>query len=104
MVLARFRRSFAALRDRPTRPEARRAAASRMNATPFQARTGLADLRVARDKSRQRLATEEREFETVRRRKQLAEGISDRETVEIARVWEEHPNQCVEVVGQKIAA
>jgi hypothetical protein len=104
MVFDGFRRSFEELLDRATRPEERRAVASRMKDTLVQARMGLDDLRTALDKSRQRLATEEAELETVRRRKQLAEGISDRETVEIATKYEELHSQRVEVARQKIAA
>jgi len=99
-----FRRSFEELLERATRPEERRAVAYRMKETLVQARVGLDDLRKALDQSRQRLTIEERELETVRRRKQLADGISDRETVEIAAKYEEMHKQRVEVVRQKIAA
>ena len=104
MVFDGFRRSFEELLDRATRPEERRAVAARMKDTLVQARMGLDDLRTALEKSRRSLANEERELETVRRRKQLAEGISDRETVEIATKYEEMHGQRVEVVRQKVSA
>jgi hypothetical protein len=104
MVFEGFRRSFEELMDRATRPEERRAVASRMKETLVQARMGLDDLRAGLEKTKQRLAIEERELETVRRRKQLAEGIGDRETVGIATKYEEMHTQRVDVVRQKIAA
>lgn len=104
MVFDGFRRSFEELLDRATRPEERRVVASRMKDTLVQARMGLDDLRTGLEKARHRLAVEERELETVRRRKQLAEGIGDRETVEIATKYEETHGQRVDVVRQKIAA
>jgi len=103
MVFDGFRRSFEELLDRATRPEERRAVAARMKDTLVQARMGLDDLRTALEKSRRALAAEERELDTVRRRKQLAEGISDRETVEIATKYEEMHSQRVEVVRQKVS-
>jgi hypothetical protein len=104
MVFDGFRRSFEELLDRATRPEERRAVAARMKDTLVQARVGLDDMRAGLEKTRQRLAVEERELETVRRRKQLAEGIGDRETVDIAAKYEEMHGQRVEVVRQKVSA
>jgi len=104
MVFDGFRRSFEDLLNRATRPEERRVVAARMKETLVQARIGLDDLRTGLEKSRQRLALEERELETVRRRKQLAEGIKDRETVDIATKYEEMHAQRVDVARQKIAA
>ena len=104
MVFEGFRRSFEELLDRATRPEERRVVASRMKETLVQARMGLEDLRTGLNKARQRLAAEERELETVRRRKQLAEGIGDRETVGIATKYEEMHSQRVDVVRAKVNA
>jgi hypothetical protein len=103
MVFDGFRRSFEELLDRATRPEERRIVASRMKDTLVQARVGLDDLRKGLEKTRQRLASEERELETVRRRRQLAEGIGDRETVEIATKYEQMHTQRVDVVRQKVS-
>ena len=104
MVFDAFRRSFEELLDRATRPEERHIVASRMKETLVQARIGLDDLRTGLEKARKRLTAEERELETVRRRKQLAEGISDRETVEIATKYEELHSQRVDVARQKVSA
>jgi hypothetical protein len=104
MVFDSFRQSFDDLLARATKPEERRVVASRMKDTLVQARVGLDDLRDALEKARQRLAVEEKELETVRRRRTLAEGIGDRETVDIATKYEEMHVQRVDVVRQKIAA
>src|SRR5665213_3377330 len=104
MVFDGFRQSFDELLSRATRPEERRVVASRMRDTLVQAKVGLGEMRDALEKARVRLAAEEKELETVRRRRQLAEGIGDKETVDIAAKYEEMHGQRVEVVRQKVAA
>src|SRR3954468_23365629 len=104
MVFDSFRQSFDDLLARATKPEERRAVAARMKDTLVQARMGLEDLRDGLDKARQRLAAEERELETVRRRKQLAEGISDKETVEVAGKYEQMHGERIAVLRQKVEA
>ena len=104
MVFDGFRQSFDELLARATKPEERRLVAARMKDTLVQARVGLAEMRDGLDKARQRLALEEKELETVRRRKALAEGINDRETVDIATKYEEMHAERVNVVRQKVAA
>src|SRR3954471_8562949 len=104
MVFDGFRRSFDELLSRATRPEERRLVASRMKDTLVQARMGLDDMRDGLVKTRERLAAEERELETVRRRKTLAEGINDQQTVDVAAKYEQMHTERVEVVKQKVAA
>src|SRR6185295_14414797 len=104
MVFDGFRRSFDELLTRATRPEERRIVASRMKDTLVQARLGLDDLRAGLDKARERLTAEERELETIRRRKQLAEGINDHETVEIAAKYEQMHVERVDVLRQRVSA
>lgn len=104
MVFDGFRRSFDELLARATKPEERRMIASRMKDTLVQARMGLEDMRDGLAKARTRLAAEEKELETVRRRKQLAEGINDRETVDIAAKYEEMHQERVNVLRQKVDA
>ena len=104
MVFDGFRRSFDDLLARATRPEERRVVASRMKETLVQARLGLEDLRDGLAQARQRLANEERELETVRRRKQLAEGINDKETTEIAGKYEQMHAERSEVLRRKVEA
>ena len=104
MAFDGFRRSFDDLLNRATRPEERRVVAARMKDTLVQARIGLDDLREGLEKARQRLTAEERELDTVRRRKQLAEGINDRETVDIAAKYEQMHAERVEVLRRKVGA
>ena len=104
MVFDGFRRSFDELLSRATRPEERRLVASRMKDTLVQARMGLEDMREGLTKARERLAAEERELETVRRRRTLAEGIKDQQTVDVAAKYEQMHGERVEVLKQKVAA
>ena len=104
MVFDGFRRSFDELLSRATRPEERRLVASRMKDTLVQARMGLEDMRDGLAKARERLAAEERELETVRRRRTLAEGIKDQQTVDVAAKYEQMHGERVEVLKQKVAA
>lgn len=104
MVFDGFRRSFDELLSRATRPEERRLVASRMKDTLVQAKMGLDDMRDGLSKARERLATEERELETVRRRRTLAEGIKDQQTVDVAAKYEQTHSERVEVLKQKVAA
>jgi chromosome segregation ATPase len=104
MVFDNLRNSFDDLIARATKPEERRTVAARMKDTLVQARMGLDDLRSALDAARRRLTVEEKELETLRRRKQLAEGINDRETVELAAKYEQLHAERVEVLRRKIEA
>ena len=104
MVFEGFRRSFDDLLTRATRPEERRLVASRMRDTLVQAKAGLGDLRDGLGKARHRLKGEEEELETIRRRKGLAEGIGDRQTVDIAAKYEQMHRERVEILRQKVSA
>ncbi len=104
MVFDSLRRSFDELLSRATKPEERRAIAARMKDTLVQARLGLDDMRTGLDQAKHRLAAEERELETVRRRKQLAEGINDKETVDLAAKYEQMHSERVEVMRRKVEA
>jgi hypothetical protein len=99
-----FRQSLRDLMDRSTPPEERRAGLARMKQTLVQARMGLDDLRGGVAQTRQRLATEQAELETVRRRKGLAAGINDAETVALAEKYELLHGERTEVLTQKLAA
>jgi len=77
---------------------------SRMRDTLVQAKMGLQDLRDGLAKSRQRLEQERRELDTVLRRKKLAEGIADTETVRLAEQYERLHVERVEVLTRKVDA
>jgi hypothetical protein len=99
-----FRQSLRDLMDRSTPPEERRAGLAQMKQTLVQARMGLDDLRGGIEQTRQRLAAEQRELETVRRRKGLASGIDDRETVALAEKYEALHAERTEVLTRKLGA
>jgi hypothetical protein len=99
-----FRESLRDLMDRSTPPEERRAGLAQMKQTLVQARMGLDDLRGGIEATRQRLAAEQRELETVRRRKGLAAGINDQETVALAEKYEALHAERTAVFERKLAA
>ena len=99
-----FRQSLRDLMDRSTPPEERRAGLAQMKQTLVQARMGLDDLRAGIAQTRQRLAVEERELETVRRRKGLAAGINDAETVALAEKYEALHAERTGVLERKLSA
>jgi len=99
-----FRESLRDLMDRSTPPEARRAGLAQMKQTLVQARMGLDDLRAGIAQTRQRLAAEQRELETVRRRKGLAAGINDTETVALAEKYEALHAERTAVMERKLSA
>ena len=104
MVFDSLRRSFDELISRASKPEERRAIAARMKDTLVQARLGLDDMRAGLTTAKQRLIVEEKELETVRRRKQLAEGINDKETVDLAVKYEQMHAERVDVLRKKVEA
>jgi hypothetical protein len=99
-----FRESLRDLMDRSTPPEARRDGLARMKDTLVRARMGLDDLREGITKTQQRLQAEQRELETVRRRKGLAAGINDVETVALAEKYEVLHAERTDMLTRKLAA
>ncbi|MBA3672709.1 MAG: hypothetical protein H0W68_11910 [Gemmatimonadaceae bacterium] len=99
-----FRQSLLDLMDRATPPEERRAGLSRMKDTLVQARLGLEDLRRGVVETRQRLAVEDADVETMRRRKGQAEAINDAETLALAERYEKHHGERAEVLRRKLEA
>ena len=97
-----FRQTLRDLMDRATPPEERRAGLARMKQTLVTARMGLDDLRGGVTLTRQRQEVERRELETVRRRKGLAAGINDAETVGLAEKYEAHHAERVEMLTRKL--
>jgi hypothetical protein len=68
------------------------------------ARLGVDDLRGGLSQTRNRLEAERRELATVRRRRELAAGISDTETVTIAEKFEAQHAERVAILETKLAA
>ena len=90
------------LRGTPPSGDARRSIVAQMRETLVQARMGLDDLRKGLEETRARLARERSELETVRRRKQLAEGINDAETVAIADRYEKQHAERASLLERKL--
>jgi hypothetical protein len=86
----------------PPSGDARRSIIAQMRETLVQARMGLDDLRKGVEETRARLTRERAELETVRRRKQLAEGIKDAETVTIAERYEKQHAERASLLERKL--
>jgi len=102
-VFEQLRRSLDELLERATKPEDRRAVMARMKSTLVQARLGVDDLRDALEQSRRKLEREQSELLTVRRRKDLASGINDAETVAVAERFERQHEEKARILAEKIA-
>ena len=88
---------------RATRPEDRRMVLARMKGTLVQAQLGVDDLRSALQQTQRKLEAERRELETVRRRKELAVGIKDAETVTVAERFERQHLDRITLLEEKLA-
>jgi hypothetical protein len=96
------RRAFQELLHGNATPDARRAVVAEMRETLVRARLGVDDLRRGADETRRRLESERRELDTVRRRKSLAAGINDAETVTVAERFEQRHAEKVQVLERKL--
>ena len=90
------------LHGTPPSGDARRSIIAQMRETLVQARMGLDDLRKGIEETRARLTRERSELETVRRRKQLAEGIKDAETVAVAERYEKQHAERAALLERKL--
>ncbi len=100
MVFDDLRRSFDDFLARS--PADRRGDLARMRSTLVQAKVGLSEMLHALDTAQRRLAAEQSELATVRRRKSLAAGINDHETVAIAERYEQQHGDRVRVLEEKV--
>lgn len=101
-MFEQLRRSLNELLERATKPEDRREVLVRMKSTLVQVKLGVDDLRDGLAQSRRKLETEQRELATVRRRKELATGIQDAETVSIAERFERQHEERARILEEKI--
>lgn len=104
MAFDNFRRSFEDLIHRAASPDERRSVLSRMRETLVSAKVAVEDMRAALAKSQATLGVEEQELATVRRRREMAEKIGDKETVEIATRYETVHAERVHVIQRKVEA
>ena len=85
-------------------PGDRRAAIYAMKSALVSAKLGVDDLREGVEVTRRKLNTEREQLETVRRRKTLAEGIDDTETIALAVKYEQQYGDRVNVLARKLEA
>ena len=85
-------------------PEGRRELIAVMKDTLVQAKLALEDLREGVEVTRKRVERERAELDTIRRRKGLAQGVGDAETVTVAERFETQHAERLAVLEQKMAA
>ena len=98
------RQAFRELLHGNVSPEGRRELISVMKDTLVQARLAMDDLREGVEATRKRVTREQLELETIRRRKGLAQGVGDAETVVVAERFEAQHAERLAVLEQKLAA
>lgn len=103
-MFEKLRQSLDDLLARATKPEDRRAVLGQMKDALVHARVGLDGLRDAVRQTQRRLEAERRELETMTRRKGLAQGINDAETVAIAERFERQHAEKIGVLEAKLQA
>ncbi|HEY9428476.1 MAG TPA: hypothetical protein VIR34_15075 [Gemmatimonadaceae bacterium] len=103
-MFERLRQSLRDAMSRASSPEEGRAVLAMMRDALVQARMGVAEVRDALRESRTHLAHEQKELATVRRRRELAAGINDSETVEVADRFEKRHLERIAVLERKISA
>ena len=85
-------------------PEGRRELIAVMKDTLVQARLAMDDLRDGVEATKKRVDRERMELETIRRRKGLAQGVGDAETVSVAERFEAQHAERLAVLEQKLSA
>lgn len=85
-------------------PGDRRAAISEMKRALVSAKLGVEDLREGVEQTRRKLAVAREQLKTVQRRKTLAEGINDAETVTLAAKYEQQHAEHAAVLERKLEA
>jgi len=103
-VFDEVRQAFRELLHGNVSPEGRRELISVMKDTLVQARLAMDDLREGVEATRKRVTREQLELETIRRRKGLAQGVGDAETVVVAERFETQHAERLAVLEQKLAA
>jgi hypothetical protein len=103
-VFKRLREALEAALAGATPPEDLYALAGRMRAALVEARAGLSQMREALERTDRELALGRREIETAERRRALAAGINDAETVQVAESYLTKNRERVDVLERKAAA
>ena len=103
-VFDEVRHAFRELLHGNVPPEGRRELIAVMKETLVQAKLALDDLREGVEVTRKRVERERAELDTIRRRKGLAQGVGDAETVTVAERFETQHAERLAVLEQKMAA
>ena len=103
-VFKRLREALEAALASATPPEDLRDLAGRMRAALLEARAGLGQMRDALATTERELTVTQREIETAERRRSLAAGISDAETVQVAEGYLAKHRERAGVLERKAAA
>jgi hypothetical protein len=103
-VFERLRAAVNAALDAAMPPSNWRDLAGQMRRAAVEGRAALMQLREALSRTERELAAERRELAQAQRRGGLAEGIGDRETVEVAQRFVAKHTERVAVLEQKLAA
>ena len=103
-MFERLRQSLRDAVNLASSPEGRNAALGLMREALVEAKVGVSQLRTALERTREQLAREREELETVRRRRRLAAQINDVETVNVAERFERRHAERVAVLERKLAA
>jgi hypothetical protein len=99
-----LRQSWRGILDGTLAPDERREVLARMKETLVQARVGIGEMRDGLGAVRKRLEYERTELATCIRRKELALGIGDAETVSVAERFERYHQERVTVLERKCGA
>jgi uncharacterized coiled-coil protein SlyX len=103
-VFDEVRQAFRELLHGNVPPEGRRELIAVMKDTLVQARLAMDDLRDGVEATQKRVERERAELETIRRRRGLAQGVGDEETVRVAERFEAQHVERLAVLEQKLAA
>lgn len=103
-VFENIRDAFRELLQQRPDADTRRDALAHMRETLVRARVGIQDLRSALEDTERALKKEREQLETTRRRRSLAEGIGDMETVQVAARYESQYEERVLVLERKAEA
>ena len=103
-VFKRLREALEAALAGATPPEDLYALAGRMRSAVVEARAALSQMREALERTDRELALERREIETAERRRALAAGIDDAETVQVAESYLGRHRERAAVLERKAAA
>lgn len=103
-MFERLRESLEAMLDAASRSQNPRDLAAQMESAVIDAKAAIAEMRDDLAETERRLAAERQQRDDALRRGKMAEGIGDRETVEVAQQFAEKHDGRARVLSQKLEA